>query len=257
MTCFRFNFAMIATLIIYEDDFMRRILFFFSLLAFSPSASTVVFASDWSLGSNVSLTSDYVFRGYTQTDAEPAIQGGFDVNHSSGFFASVWASNVESNPNAPVNYDGANVEIDVFLGWKGKITDSGLELTVRALRFMYPGTDYNENNSNEYAILLDYDLTTIALNGSINFSDDYFGIGKAWYFDAGVDIPVGPVNISLQAGRSDYDAGGDYSDYSIGISGELIGFGLALSYIDTDGVPGGCVTRSCKERLVFTLSKEF
>jgi len=248
---------MITTLIIYEDHFMKRILFFFSLLAFFPSASTVAFASDWSLGGNVSLTSDYVFRGYTQTDAGPAIQGGLDVKHSSGFFASVWASNVESDPDEPVNYDGANVEIDVYFGWKGKITDSGLDLTVRAYRFMYPGTDTNANNCNEYALLLDYDFTTVAVNGSINFSDDYFGAGKTLYWDAGVDIPVGPAKISLQAGRLDYDRGGDYSDYSIGISGELVGFGLALSYIGTDGVPGECVTRSCKERTIFTVSKEF
>ena len=239
-----------------------KTLLILSSLALMPAISTSALASevsldDWSLTGNIALTSDYMFRGYTQTDADPAIQGGFDVNHSSGFFAGVWASNVESDPKAPVNYDGANVEIDVYFGWKGKITDSGLELTARALRFMYPGTDYNDNNSNEYGLILNYDFTTVAVNGSINYSDDYFGTGKAWYWDGGIDIPVGPTKISLHAGRSDYDEGGDYTDYSVAISGELVGLGLSLSYIGTDGVPGGCINGTCDERAVLTVSKEF
>jgi len=43
----------------------------------------------------------------------------------------------------------------------------------------------------------------------------------------------------------------------MGVSGELVGLGLSLSYIGTDGVPEGCINRTCKERAVFTVSKEF
>jgi len=238
---------------------MKKKLLLLTCFACFPAFSTADSTSDseWSVSGNIALTSDYVFRGYTQTDGDPAIQGGFDVGHSSGLFAGVWGSNVESDPAAPINYDGANVELDVYLGWKGKITDSGLELTAKALRFMYPGTDYSSNNSNEFSLNLGYDFTVATLRGSINYSDDYFGTGKAWYWDTAVMVPLGPVKLSLQAGRSDYEYGGDYTDYSMGVSGELAGFGLSLSYIGTDGVPEGCITRTCKERAVFTVSKEF
>ena len=51
--------------------------------------------SEWGVSGNVGLFSDYVFRGYTQTINEPALQGGFDLEHSTGFYAGVWASNVD------------------------------------------------------------------------------------------------------------------------------------------------------------------
>ena len=50
---------------------------------------------EFSFSANVGLYSDYIFRGYTQTQNEPAIQGGFDVEHSSGLYAGTWASNVD------------------------------------------------------------------------------------------------------------------------------------------------------------------
>ncbi len=50
--------------------------------------------SDWSISANVGLYSDYIFRGYTQTKHQPALQGGFDVEHSIGFYIGTWASNV-------------------------------------------------------------------------------------------------------------------------------------------------------------------
>jgi len=239
-----------------------KTLLILSSLALMPAISTSALASevsldDWSLTGNIALTSDYMFRGYTQTDSDPAIQGGFDVKHNSGFFIGVWASNVEGDTDAPVNYNGANIEIDVYLGWKGKIPNTELEVTARAMRFMYPGTNYNDNNSNEYGLFLNYGFTTVAVNGSINYSDDYYGTGTEWYWDGGVEIPVGPVKLGLHAGRTDYEHGGDYTDYSIAISGELVGLGLSLSYIGTDGVPGGCVNGTCDERAVVTVSKEF
>ena len=50
---------------------------------------------EFSFSANVGLYTDYIFRGYTQTQNEPAIQGGFDVEHSSGLYAGTWASNVD------------------------------------------------------------------------------------------------------------------------------------------------------------------
>ena len=50
---------------------------------------------EFSFSANVGLYTDYIFRGYTQTGNEPAIQGGFDVEHSSGLYAGTWASNVD------------------------------------------------------------------------------------------------------------------------------------------------------------------
>jgi hypothetical protein len=53
--------------------------------------------SDWTFTGNVGLYSQYVFRGISQTNEKPALQGGFDVGHKSGLYAGTWASNVRNN----------------------------------------------------------------------------------------------------------------------------------------------------------------
>jgi uncharacterized protein (TIGR02001 family) len=51
----------------------------------------LVASAEWAGSANVALTSDYVFRGVSQTDEDPAIQGGFDVSHDSGLYIGTWA----------------------------------------------------------------------------------------------------------------------------------------------------------------------
>ena len=59
--------------------------------------------SPHSFSANVTAVSDYVFRGITQTDSHPAIQGGFDYAHASGLYAGLWASNVDFNDGGVTN----------------------------------------------------------------------------------------------------------------------------------------------------------
>ena len=62
----------------------------FAEAAAAPAAA----APAYTIGYNVGLYSQYVFRGLTQTSEKPAIQGGVDYSHASGFYAGAWASNV-------------------------------------------------------------------------------------------------------------------------------------------------------------------
>ena len=96
---------------------------------------------DFSFSANVGLYTDYIFRGYTQTQNEPAIQGGFDVEHSSGLYAGTWASNVDWT-TAGDYMDKNSVEIDVYAGWAGLIFLFGiLGFDIGVLQFFYPGND--------------------------------------------------------------------------------------------------------------------
>jgi uncharacterized protein (TIGR02001 family) len=217
-------------------------------------------AADWALSGNVALTTDYVFRGFTQTDADPAVQGGLDLKHANGFIAGVWGSNVESDPAAPLNYNGANMELDVYLGWNGKISNSGLDLTAKALRYNYPGTHTDANNTNEFSLYLGYDFGGPALSAGVNYSPDFYGLDRAWYWDAGLNIPISKATLSLHIGATDFEddlLADDYVDYSIGVSGEVAGLGLALKYTGTDGVSAGCTQHTCDDRVAFTVSKSF
>lgn len=102
-------------------------------MAVLPSAAAAQFTG------NVSLTSDYVWRGSSQTREEPAIQGGFKYAHGSGLYASVWGSNVKFRPD-----NGATSEFDIALGWSGKLSQDWA-LDVYYLRYQYHGSDVGLN----------------------------------------------------------------------------------------------------------------
>lgn len=207
---------------------------------------------------NVALTSDYVFRGFSQTQGDPAIQGGFDVGHDSGLYAGVWASNVESDPAAPVDYDGANVEADIYGGWARSI--NAMSVDVGVLRYQYPGTDTDTNNTDEFHLSAGYETSVVSTVLALYYSPDFFGADKAFYWNFGVDVPL-PKNLALSAqyGMTDYDdnaLGDDYEDWRVGLSAERAGFGLDLSYTGTSGVNGGCDEDTCDGRFLVTLSRQ-
>lgn len=241
---------------------MKKILTF--LACASPLVSGAAFAeSDWTLSSNVGLFSDYVFRGVTQTDSDPAIQGGLDLTHESGFFAGVWGSNVESDATdtTVVNYDGVNLELDTYVGWSSEVADK-TTVTVKALRYIYPGTRFHPNNTNEFSLYLGHDFGAFSGKVGLNYSDDFYGLDEATYLDLGVSIPVGPVTVGLHYGVQEFEndaAGGDgYQDYSVGVSGTAAGLSLGLTYTGTDGVAAFNATRQAyDDAVVFSVSRTF
>mgnify|MGYP006279613339 FL=1 len=82
---------------------------------------------------NITLASDYKFRGFSQTNFKPALQGGFDYTDKSGFYVGNWNSNVEQSL-----YNGASLEMDVYGGYKG--TAGALSYDLGAIYYAYPGS---------------------------------------------------------------------------------------------------------------------
>ena len=113
--------------------------------------------SPHSLSGNISLTSDYVFRGVSQTQNGPAIQGGIDYAHASGFYAGTWASNVDWVSLGFKN--NSSMEIDLYGGYKGSLGDVGYD--VGAITYYYPG--------DKIAGVKTPDTTEIYLGGSWKF----------------------------------------------------------------------------------------
>lgn len=97
-------------------------------------------ASAPTLSANVALTSEYLFRGIAQTNGKPALQGGFDLAHASGFYAGTWGSSISwlSDGNADIS---ASLEWDLYAGYTGSLGNAGLSYDVGALLYLYPG-DY-------------------------------------------------------------------------------------------------------------------
>ncbi len=205
---------------------------------------------------NVALTSNYVFRGISQNETDPAIQGGFDASHSSGIYAGVWASNVSENL-----YAGSSMELDTYVGWEGDMGPVGVD--VGYLRYNYPGAASGSNlDTDEYHVGVSGELGPVGLGLTYNYSPDFFGTDDATYWDIGAELPVGSFTIAAHYGMTDFDATGgapaDYDDWSIGASTEFGGFGFDLSYTDTDADVGQCfgvTDNDCDSAVVFTISK--
>jgi len=86
---------------------------------------------------NFTLASEYLYRGIAQTRGKPAVQGGFDYAHPSGFYVGTWGSNISWLTDAGAS--GASLELDVYGGYKGAINDD-LGYDVGVLTYNYPGT---------------------------------------------------------------------------------------------------------------------
>src|SRR6476659_5272394 len=101
----------------------------FALIASSANAQTPASPPEpFTLTGNVGIYSQYVFRGLTQTDRKPALQGGFDVAHTGGFYAGTWASNISWLHDAGVVDHGGSLEWDFYGGYKYAINeDWGLD----------------------------------------------------------------------------------------------------------------------------------
>lgn len=88
---------------------------------------------------SITLTSDYLFRGITQTDGEPALQGGLEWAHDSGFYVGTWGSSIswlsDSDPDI-----SSQLELDGYVGFRGDFGDSGFGYDVGAVHYWYPGS---------------------------------------------------------------------------------------------------------------------
>jgi uncharacterized protein (TIGR02001 family) len=222
-----------------------------------------VFAGENSYTGNVMLTTDYVFRGVSQTQERGAIQGGFDATFANGLFAGVWASNVNFGTGA----DGASAEVDYYGGYSGALSCEGCSYKLVAYYYRYEGDkkfDYVEG-------LVSF--TYGGFTAGLNYSPEYIGdattdaIGKKVklyypFLNYGYTLP-GDVALSLHVGYNKMSEDGvfepaedNYTDWSAGVSKAFGGFNFALTYLDTNIKDlFGVDSDDADARVVFSVSK--
>ena len=219
--------------------------------------------SPHSFSANVTLTSDYVYRGISQTNEDPALQGGFDYSHESGFYLGVWASSLEFNGGTS---DAPSLEIDVYGGVSGEL-QNGIGWDIGALYYIYP--DQNEDVDGDYDFLefygsLGYTWDTEyqpSADIGIAYSPDFYGeddTGIWVHGGLGFSIPD-MVDPYVQVGYQDVDGdktsdGFDYTYYAIGVSKSIDIFTFDLSWQDAsdlDGCDDAC------EAVVFSVSSSW
>lgn len=209
------------------------------------------------ISGNVTLASDYSFRGVSQTSRDPAIQGGFDVAWESGFYIGTWSSNV--------SFGITSQEWDLYFGYGGQINDK-LSWDVNYVRFEYPSAgselDYNE---------LDASLSFANFTAGLGYSNEYFALDEVTWFYPYIEysqaMPSGAsldfhIGVSLVDDNSADDFTASFGDdtvvdwsvtYTIPVSGVDIGIGVVGTDIDKKDCFGG--SKDCSTRAIVSLSK--
>jgi len=218
-------------------------------------------APEHSLTGNISLNSDYRFRGISQTWKLPAVQGGFDYAHSSGFYAGTWASNVSGN-----SYNnGAGLELDLYSGVKFGLSQD-LTLDLGALAYVYPGaklnsapgvaTDKKYTNVDLYAA-----LSAGAFSAKLSIAaTDYFGLnsdtaGYAYfsslavngerrggskgsaYLDLNYNFDLGNgLTLGTHLGHLKVQHYGElsYTDYKLSLAKEIVGLNWTAALVGSN-----------------------
>lgn len=196
------------------------------------------------LTGDITFASDYAFRGVSQTEEAPALQGGLSLSTESGFYVSVWGSNVDFLAEG-------TLELDMMLGWSGAINDDW-STDVGIMRYGYPNAEIDGSNFYEVYGSLSYkDLTF-----GVAYSDDYWAhSGNFIYAYAGYSYAVTDyLTLDLHIGQNEYDdSSASYMDWSVGVSTEVLGAGLSLTYVDTD-IDDSYLADS---RVILAISKSF
>ena len=211
---------------------------------------------DYTLTTNVGLTSQYVFRGITQTASNPAVQGGADFTHSSGFYLGTWGSNISWFTDVNKS-SSASMEWDLYGGFKNTIGDVGYDVGV--LQYYYPGT-YSalpagtvKPDTTELYGALSYGWATAKLSYVV--SNGLFGVANAngsYYADLSVNFPVADtwtINAHVgdqkytgtaTAGAASSDSLYSYVDYKLGVTKDLgTGWSATAYYTDTNATDAG------------------
>jgi len=195
-------------------------------------------APDYTMSANVSLVSDYRFRGITQASKKPALQGGFDFAHKGGLYLGNWNSSIDWV--SKYNYgESSGIESDLYVGYKADV--GGISLDIGAVAYTYAGTGINSNvPTNEVYVGLGYG--PLSFKTFFTTSEGYFsyaGRGTI-YYSLGLSFPVSET-VSLK-GSYGYTAGKEAvaaykgSDYSVGVAVDLgDGWSLGLNYVAASG----------------------
>ncbi|MFC0632363.1 TorF family putative porin [Brevundimonas balnearis] len=204
-------------------------------------------AQDVDVAFNVAATTDYVFRGFSQTDSEPAIQGGVDATIGS-FYVGAWASNVEF-------FDDTDGEIDLYGGYRTEAAGYALDFGV--VGYFYPGgpgaSDYDYL---EFKAAASRAVGPATFGAVVFYSPDFFGAAdeEAVYVEGNLAWALDSKwTVSGALGHQTLDVSDDYTTWNVGagyaFTDNLVG---DLRYHDTD-----VDTPFSDERVVATLKVLF
>jgi uncharacterized protein (TIGR02001 family) len=214
--------------------------------AAAPAAEPAKPEPDFTATANIGIFSQYVFRGVSQTDEKPAVQGGFDLSHKSGLYVGTWLSNIswisDGDPRA-----SASLEWDLYGGWKYDLpydfqTDLGM------LYYYYPGSyppNFTTPDTFELYAALNWKMLQVKYSYSVN--NQTFGIpdSRGSYYVEGnlnwdivdkVNDYIGKITLIGHVGHQSFanNSNYTYTDWKGGVAFDLSGYTIGLVGTGTD-----------------------
>jgi uncharacterized protein (TIGR02001 family) len=206
---------------------MKKTLLALAAVSALTALPAVSHAEDNPLSFNLSLTSDYRYRGISQTRLKPALQGGADYALPGGFYVGTWLSTIKWIKDFG---GGADVEWDLYGGYKGEISkDLGYDVGV--LSYQYPSHGLNPSPvTNELYGALTFGPTTLKYSHSVSNLFGFANSKNSGYLDLTATFDVGGgfslvphIGYQKVANNTSYS----YTDYSLTASKEVAGFTLS------------------------------
>lgn len=234
---------------------------FVSVLALAAVSASAQDAAS-SLSFNLGGVSDYRYRGISQTRLKPALQGGLDYAHASGFYAGAWGSTIQWIKDAGGR---ADVEIDVYGGYKTEIAP-GLTADVGLLQYVYPRhrLAISPDTLEVYGALTYGPVTAKYSHSTTNlfgFADSrnsgYLDVTAA--FDVGAGMTLSP-HVGHQTVRR--NAAASYTDWSLTLAKDFSGLVVSGAVVGTDADQSAYTSAANgkflgKTSFVFGLKKTF
>jgi uncharacterized protein (TIGR02001 family) len=198
----------------------------------SASTSALANQPDYTIAGNLAVTSDYRYRGVSQSDLLPAVQGGIDYTAKSGLYLGNWNSSVSEW----ASFGGAGLEMDFYGGYRTEV--GGIGVDIGNLYYYYPGAVGSlKPHTNE--VYLSLSQGPFSLKTSYATSE-YFGVAGSKgtiYLDLTASTEIAPgltgkVHIGQVKGKGSMVDG---TDYSVGVSTDLSGWTVSAAWVGTSG----------------------
>jgi uncharacterized protein (TIGR02001 family) len=203
----------------------------------APITPALAEESPHTFTANVGLFSNYLFRSISQTAGEPAIQGGFDYGHSSGFYAGTWASNISWLEDYGM-YTRSSLNGSVYAGIKRPFANSDFYWNTGAVYYFYPG-DRNPgvSNANTTEVYGALGWKWVGVKASYSLTN-YFAArptgedtNGTWYLDLYANYPIADTGFVVGAHVGHLDVKNDGNNDINPATGGFANAGK-LSYTD-------------------------
>jgi len=233
------------------------------LASVASLAQTKAPEPDYTLAYNLGATTDYRYRGISQTRLKPTVQGGIDFSHKSGFYLGAWGSGIKWIKDGGGD---ASVELDLYGGYKATVGAIGYDLGV--LTYQYPSNKLNPSaNTTELYGAATLGPATLKYSHSVSNLFGFANSKNSGYLDLSASFDLGDGwSLAPHIGRQRvaHNSLYSYTDYSLAVNKDIDGLVLSATLVGTDADQSAYTTSAAaggkflgKSGLLLSVKKNF